>query len=253
MGEILSDIFKKFGIKSVLFALAFSVAIWTLAHFAASPGTEVSILWGLARYTKSMDKESESSTSDFDLNSPKQTEEDIINKNDSSFVPISLFTKYDLTKADVDKFIIDYRKENNIREIQLMESGKPARQLSDGIFSFIEYFFLTYKYVSLFGNDYKNFLLNLATNRFRMSDIEFEIHFINKDKIVLLGYTNRKDASDITFLSGKISHSIILSPHYFGDFNTLVVIPVNRIIFAKDRRIEISKNERYRVLETTIK
>lgn len=253
MGEILSDIFKKFGIKSVLFAFVFSVAIWTLAHFAASPGTEVSILWGLARYTKSMDKKSESTTSAIDLNSSKKTAQEIINKNDSSFVPISLFTKYDLSKANFDKFIVDYRKENNIREIQLMESGKPARQLSDGIFSFVQYFFLTYEYVSLFENDYKHFLLNMATNRFRMSDHEFEIHFINKDKIILLGYANRKDASDITFLSGKISHSIIISPLYFGDFNTLVVLPVDRIIFAKDRKIEISKNEWYPVLETTIK
>lgn len=253
MGEILSDVFKKFGIKSVLFALAFSIAIWVLAHFAASPGTEVSILWGLVRYTKSLGIQIESTKSN-DVGSPsKLTKNNLANKNDSVFVPTSIFTKYNLSKAEVNRFIIDYRKENNIREIQVMESGKPARELSDGIYSFIQSFALTSDIVALYENDYKYFLLNMATNRFRTSESEFEIHFVSRDKIALLGYVNKKEASDITFLSGETPRSIIVSPFYFGDFNTLVVIPVDRIILANDRRIEISKSEWQYVLEATIK
>lgn len=223
------------------------------AHFAASPGTEVSILWGLVRYTKSPDNHLESSS----LKSEKSYLQDVKNNNsqkkDTSFLPLSLFTKYNLAKSDIGQFIISYRKENNIREIQTLESGKPARLLSDGFYSFIFSFAISSETVFGFNIDFKELLLNMRTQRYRSSENEFEIHFINKEKIMLLGFVNKKDASDISFLSGKNSHSVILSPLYFSDFTTFVAIPIDRIIYSNDRSIEVSKKEWYHVLEVNVK
>ncbi len=252
MSEILSDIFKKYGIKAVVFASVFAILVWAFAHFAAAPGTEVSVLWGLVRYTKSMDKESEYSSKNPVEYNNKTTEDGIIQKKDTVFSPISIFTKYDLNKDDVDEFINDYRNKNKVREIQIMESGKPAKELSDGIYSFIESFAFSI-FLPRYNNNYKSFLLNWTTSRFRNSDSEYEIHFINKDKIILLGFTNRKDASDISYLSGRTKHSILLSPTYFGDFTTFVAIPVDRIISSYDRTITISQNKFYYILEASIK
>ena len=52
MADIYSDIFKKYGILSIIGAIIFAFVVWLSAYFSAAPGTEVSILWGFARYTK---------------------------------------------------------------------------------------------------------------------------------------------------------------------------------------------------------
>lgn len=50
MKEIVDAILLKYGLWAL--SLAF-LLIWGLAHWTASPGTPVSILWGLVEYTKS--------------------------------------------------------------------------------------------------------------------------------------------------------------------------------------------------------
>ena len=52
MANIIEIIFKKFGYLAVIFAVAGAVFIWGIAHWAAAPGSEVSILFGLAKYKK---------------------------------------------------------------------------------------------------------------------------------------------------------------------------------------------------------
>lgn len=252
MSDILSDILKKYGIKAIVFATVFAISVWALAHFAAAPGTEVSVLWGLVRYTKSLDKETEYFSKNPIKNYDKTTADSIIQKNDTTFAPISIFTKYDLKKEDVEKFINDYRNKNKVREIQIMESGKPAKDLTDGIYSFVESYAFSI-FLPEYNYNYKSFLLNWTSNRFRNDVSEFEIHFINKDKIILLGFTNRRDASDISYLKGNTTYSILLSPSYFGDFTTFVAIPVDRIISSSDRTITISKKRFHYILEATIK
>jgi hypothetical protein len=47
------EIFRKYGIEAIVTVILIAFFIWGLEHWAASPGTEVSVLWGLVKYTKS--------------------------------------------------------------------------------------------------------------------------------------------------------------------------------------------------------
>lgn len=50
--SFLHEFLKRFGLLGIVAALVFGTLIWWLGHMSASPGTEVSILWGMAKYTK---------------------------------------------------------------------------------------------------------------------------------------------------------------------------------------------------------
>lgn len=250
MSDVFSDLFKRFGFKSILFALVFSIVIWFLAHIFASPGTEVSILLGLVRYTKSIDKNSDYSKPSYNNNNlvyPQK--ETVTSKKEKFYSPISIMVESELSNSKKDDAIIHFRKENNVRELNALESGKPPRDLPDGIYSYV--------FASWISTDdfksVKAVLLNLTSSRFKSMDSDFEIHYVNKDSILIIGFTNKKDASEISFLSGKESHSIIISPSYFGDFNTVVALPADRIISSKDRSIEVSKRNFYTVLDVIVK
>jgi len=45
-------LFKKYGLYTIIFSVVGAICVWGLAHWAAAPGSEVSILWGLAKYEK---------------------------------------------------------------------------------------------------------------------------------------------------------------------------------------------------------
>lgn len=47
-----AEIVRRYGLWPLLGAIPFALVIWAMCHWFASPGTKVSILWGLAEYTK---------------------------------------------------------------------------------------------------------------------------------------------------------------------------------------------------------
>lgn len=52
MKEIMEFIFRKYGASAILVSIVAAIFVWVLAHFSAEPGTKVSVIWGLAEYTK---------------------------------------------------------------------------------------------------------------------------------------------------------------------------------------------------------
>jgi hypothetical protein len=72
MSDIVADIFRKYGTLAIVVTIVLTLSIWGLAHRAASPGTEVSVLWGLVKYTKPPETVS-SKTMDSTLTEGKDT------------------------------------------------------------------------------------------------------------------------------------------------------------------------------------
>jgi len=52
MSDFFSAVFKRYGILAVFIAVVGAFFIWGIAHYFASSGHEVSVLWGLVKYTK---------------------------------------------------------------------------------------------------------------------------------------------------------------------------------------------------------
>ncbi len=52
MKEVVSEIYRRYGAAALVAVAAIFVLIWTVAHYTAAPGGNVSILWGVVQYTK---------------------------------------------------------------------------------------------------------------------------------------------------------------------------------------------------------
>lgn len=52
MSDFGTEVLKRYGATAIVFALISAAVIWGFAHLVAAPGSEVSILWGLVKYTK---------------------------------------------------------------------------------------------------------------------------------------------------------------------------------------------------------
>ncbi len=161
---------------------------------------------------------------------------------------LSLFVKYNLSKSDKDNFIKEFREKDNVSELSTLESGKPAKELPDGIYSFVYPVIISTR-----KNNLRESLLKVSTLRFKSYEDEFEVHFINKEEIILLGFVSEKDASDISYLTGNDSHSIVLSPLLFNGFKSFVAIPIDRIVSSRDRAIEISEGKPLYILDIKVK
>lgn len=52
MNDVISDIYRIYGILGLAALLILVMVAWTIAHQNAEPGSEISLLWGLAKYKK---------------------------------------------------------------------------------------------------------------------------------------------------------------------------------------------------------
>ena len=53
MKEIILELLRKYGVFALLATPAtFGIIVWLFAHVFAEPGTEVTVLWGMVKYTK---------------------------------------------------------------------------------------------------------------------------------------------------------------------------------------------------------
>jgi len=80
MTDLVTELFRKYGLYAIVVAIVGALCIWGLAHWAASPGSEVSVLWGLVRYTKAATDLSQESSARTDTKSlpPKSSDVDAV-------------------------------------------------------------------------------------------------------------------------------------------------------------------------------
>lgn len=137
MGDFATEILKKYGTPAVIFAFVLACIIWFFAHIAAAPGGEVSILWGLAKYTKKSEptvtpeytKKSESTvTSEYTKPEDKFTVQEASRTESAKAKihpdPVSLTVIHNTTEENISLTLSKLREERKLRELSVSESGK---------------------------------------------------------------------------------------------------------------------------------
>lgn len=250
MPDIVAEIFKKYGISAILFAVVFAFLVWGLAHFASASGTEVTVLWGLARYTKP------GATRD---NIALSTEAHPARSNEKPPVTLLDTSQYTPTRditiiphisaGQFDNTLASIRSQLGLRQLTALESGKMIIELPAG-----SYFFLASTYFGYCGRKtFESCLMNIVANRFRTTSWYFEIHSTISNGLYLVGFTSESDAARISQLSGKPLQDIVLSAIPWGSMNTLVTIPASRIQSCSTRDLEFSENEAHTVLDLRLR
>ena len=249
MGDLGSEILKKYGSAAVVFALIFAFFVWFLAHWAAAPGREVSVLWGFVKYTKSSPTSTVANSS-FSSRTREGKVEDNSQISSDTLPQLNLFVKHGVAKQDRSAILKSLRSDRNLRELTAVESGKRIRDLPAGT-----YFFLSSVWLS--ENSPKETLLisvsGAHADRYPATKNYFEMHNTKNGDLHLIGYLNEFYAAEISKLSGTTIREVMVSPYPWGQSTSLVSIPVKRVQHSEPRNIQASEEEKLEALDIKIK
>ncbi|MHB9098782.1 MAG: hypothetical protein ACYC5X_13280 [Syntrophales bacterium] len=272
MTDLPSEIFKKYGILSVALAILAASLIWFLAHWAASPGTEVSVLWGLVKYTKPADIHLISSHNDgtklpaakantsvspltslpndgTKLPAAKANTSFVPSTDSSDLTPMTIELKDRITSKDYEKVMVKLRETHKLRELTALESGKVMSEIPSGTFFFMSFLYIT----SSSYQSAKATMLSKDAERFRNDRSYIEVHNISRDGIYIIGFLTESDAAQISVLSGTVPHTVVVTPIPWGSMTTLVSLPLDRIISSGYRIIQASKDVSVPILDIKVK
>lgn len=273
MTDLPSEIFKKYGTLAVALAFLAASLIWLFAHWAASPGAEVSVLWGLVKYTKpagdihlisspnegtklptaktntSVAPSISSHNDSAKLPAAKANTSVVPSADSSDLTPMTIELKDRITSKDYEKVMVKLRETHKLRELTALESGKVISEIPSGTF-----FFLYFAYIT--SSSYQSAKANMLSRdgeRFRSDRSYIEVHSISRDSIYIIGFLTESDAAQISVLSGKMPHTVVVTPIPWGSMTTLVSLPLDRIISSGSRIIQASKDVSVPILDIKVK
>lgn len=254
MDQFLSRLLDRYGLLRIVIAvLSGFVALWALAHFTAAPGGNVSVLWGLVQYTKNKPNTSIiSQKTDFIDTTKNQQEiaqDQNIGKSSSAVSPASsdnTTVVQDVTEKTVDKILQSLRDQRQLRALEALESGRPVAETPRGSFFFVPIFYLAFS-----SGRMAEAMVNDKVDRFRSRAFYFEIHYPKTGAPIIVGFTSESDAARLTSPAHGLL-KISLSALPWNKMSSLVSVPADRIISARNREVSLSENHQIQILDTEI-
>lgn len=144
------------------------------------------------------------------------------------------------------------RTSEGLRELTQFESGKTLSEVPAGTYFFIQTHFLRCRSdESLHAMQDK-----IETRRFldpSLKAIYFEAHKVRPSEVYLLAYTTTETASHLATLDGNTTKSCIASPGPKLTFNTLLYLPLFRVVESSARQIDFDDHTSGYVLELRLK
>jgi hypothetical protein len=249
MEDLGSEILKKYGTAGVVLTVIFAFLIWLLAHWAAEPGREVSVLWGFVKYTKSSPTSTVKDTS-IPIQTQKSNEKDKRETISGSLSQSGPLIRNGVVMENRIAILKSLRNDRNLRELTAVESGKKVRELPAGT-----YFFLYGGSLSSYGGR-ETLLMRISeqrADRFPASKNYFEIQNTREGELHLIGYVNELQAAEISRSSITNTREVMVSPLPWGQSTSLVSIPVKRIQDAEPRDVQASEENEIKVIDAKIK
>ncbi len=145
MRDLVSEILKKYGTPAVIFAVVASVIIWFLAHWTAAPGKEVSVLWGLVKYTKQTRTKSTIPSSISEIVAPPDQKIQIEGAPDK-LPGINIVTHNNISNENLQNTLNALRSQIKLRGLSTMESGKIVKDLPAGTVFYLPVYYLDDNY-----------------------------------------------------------------------------------------------------------
>jgi hypothetical protein len=228
MSDLVSELFKRLGVAGVIAgAIAtgvFATCIWALAHLAAAPGTQVSVLWGLAAYTKSPTQPDGPSTSPPAPASPALQTPPVPSSEalpaDPQVVPspATLEVTHGLRTDSYLDAVAELRASSGLRELRPIESDRPIHESPLGTFFIVLGPWLRTDQSSQ-GSEA---LLKNRVSRFQGNSRSFfEVHHRTIGQVLLIAYLVESDADRIRFLAGDHTFQLTVAPRPWTFFTSL--------------------------------
>ena len=252
MSDVFTEAFKKYGIKAIILSIVFAIVIWGFAHWTAAPGSEISVLWGLAKYTTRLPEPSVEKPSfpvaaktEIDHSENRQKE----GKKFSPELPQIYPTIYhNISNEKVESTLSNLRSDRKLRELTAIESGKKIQNLPAGTYFYLSPFRITNnpKYETLLYE-----VKQSSATRYQFHQRYYELHNMREGGLHIIGFVSEIQATDISELSGN-ERQAVFSPYPWEQMTSLVSLPINRIKESQDRSINISKDKELTVLDIVV-
>ena len=245
MSDLGTEIFKRYGATAIAFALVFGIAIWALAHLVAAPGSEVSVLWGVVKYTKKLDV-TEAATS---ANKPSAVHQGVVPQSVKATWPaIDLYVRSDVRQANLEQALNSIRLAKNLRQLTAAESGRRTPEIASGTYFYL--FGPSLRWTpSPSDSSLLDFLEIISVSRYRTTKNFVEIHYPRGERPNLILFVDESTAQQIAKLSGTARHEIMAALSPWGSATTLVSVPAERIVRSRTREVEIQKEDVRLVLD----
>jgi len=257
--DIGTSIYRDYGIWALVAIVVGLLILWVISHVVATPGSEVSILWGITSYTKKPSSENMNEEAlPVKTESERKNESTLATTNEiyigrGNHQPIDLKIYYNAAH-NIDSIIESIRANNKLRRLSQTE---PLRKIGD--LPADTYFFLNSAYIQLSNSSISktktlyNEIINRKPTRFRDFKWFFEFQKYNTNDIYLIGYISEIDASDIFRLDGETEHKILVFGYPTDKMDVLVLLPINRILQSEAGSIALDTKEGVPILDIIIK
>lgn len=163
--------------------------------------------------------------------------------------PVSLVVIPNISANNLETSLASLRTAAQLRSISPLESGKSIQETPSGTFFFS---FVAYLEEYRLG-DRTDVLKRGEMNPIRTTDSDFEVHKISEDNIKLISFVPTGVAETISRLDGRSRKEATLSGVPWADANTLIVLPIDRILSAKQRQLTMTDGHTLRVLTATLR
>ncbi len=237
MTRLQDEIFKKYGLTSVVAVLIAALGIWVAAHLTAAPGAQVSVLWGLVQYQKRAENPVAVSTARRPTATPERsvTRDPIEEPLAAVDLPLSPGLTPETSAAAVERL----RGERKLRQLTAFESGLPAAEIPPGT-----YFFLLGSWLETWDESLSDRIAGLMASRFKRSEwSRYELHK-TQDELFLVVFITESDGARVSHLNGDDPVEIVAAPKVEGGFTVLISLPVNRIVSVRPRDLESRPDDR---------
>lgn len=144
------------------------------------------------------------------------------------------------------------RTSEALRQLTQFESGKPLSAVPAGTYFFVQ----THSLICRSDESLHAIQDRIETRRFldpSLKAIYFEAHKVTPSEVYLLAYTTTETASHLATLDGNTIKSCIASPALNLTFDTLLYLPLFRVVESSARRIDFDDHTSGYVLELRLK
>ena len=186
-----------------------------------------------------------------DTRTMRASSEDTILETELVYGLVSLEIKENVSRPQMESVLRKIRNSRNLRELMSIETGKRMVDIPNGTYFYI--WAAELRKTALFPTVFESIMKLSSVKRFPDRPSDFEIHKVSGELVLLVAFTTNESASLISTLNGKEEKRVTLSPICWDNTNTLVLIPLERILDADSRFIQITKKEGISILDCVLR
>lgn len=161
---------------------------------------------------------------------------------------VALTIRPGIAPSKAEETAASVRTDFRLRPITTLESGKTVSQIPVGTYSFVAGGRISFDWE---GKVFE--LPNAPVRRAGSPRRYFEILKPANSPVYVMGYVAASEGANIASLDGESEHTLTMFPQPTADTTTLVILPIERIMKASERQVDLDSGDYMFVVDLVVK